>query len=126
MQFKYAGIFLLFLLLNFTVCAAIAYHTCWIYLVEKLANVYPQGRLIAVLNLLRWRMLFGFILIMPFAFVMAILFSHRIAGPVVRIKKALRSIGEGDLDFTLTLRKHDELKDVANEVNALARKLKRK
>jgi len=124
MQFKYVGIFLLFLLLNFSVCVAIVYHTGWTYLVAKLANVYPQGRLVSILNLLRWRMLFGFILVMPFAVITALMFSHRIAGPVVRIKKSLRMIGEGNFDFVIKLRKNDELKDIADEINKLVKKLK--
>lgn len=51
--------------------------------------------------------------------VFGLFFSHRIAGPVHRIKKELRQIAEGELsvDHEIKLRKGDFLLDIAKEIN---------
>ncbi len=51
--------------------------------------------------------------------IFGLFFSHRIAGPVHRIKKELREISEGKLPVThlIKLRKSDFLIDIANEIN---------
>lgn len=51
--------------------------------------------------------------------VFGLFFSHRIAGPVHRIKKELREIAEGKLPVTheIRLRKKDFLLDIAREIN---------
>lgn len=51
--------------------------------------------------------------------VFGLFFSHRIAGPVHRIKKELKEIAEGKLPITheIKLRKNDFLLDIAREIN---------
>lgn len=58
--------------------------------------------------------------LVPFAAVMAfvivlltILLSHRIAGPVYRLKRGLKAVIEGDLTVRFSLREKDELKELA-------------
>ncbi|MHC4472273.1 MAG: HAMP domain-containing protein [Planctomycetota bacterium] len=47
------------------------------------------------------------------------LFSHRVAGPIGRMKDALRSIASGNLDADLKLRKDDYFHDLCGEVNTM-------
>ena len=54
----------------------------------------------------------------------AVRVSHRIAGPAYRITMSLRRIREGDLDFTVRLRKGDHLTEVADELNSVLAKLR--
>ncbi|MFN4244688.1 MAG: hypothetical protein ACK4F9_00875, partial [Brevinematia bacterium] len=51
--------------------------------------------------------------------VFGLFFSHRIAGPVHRIKKELRDIADNKLPITheIRLRKSDFLLDIAKEIN---------
>ncbi|MGC8766988.1 MAG: hypothetical protein ACP5PT_02825 [Brevinematia bacterium] len=51
--------------------------------------------------------------------IFGLFFSHRIAGPVHRIKKELRQIANGELPVTheIKLRKSDFLLDIAKEIN---------
>ena len=56
-------------------------------------------------------------------FVIAIYFSHRIAGPQYRIVRSLRQIAEGDLTLQIRLRRRDHLKEIAEAVNGLTRTL---
>lgn len=57
------------------------------------------------------------------AFVISILaglfYSRRIAGPVYHIKHAIDDVLEGNPPQIITLRRHDELKDLASSINKL-------
>lgn len=55
-----------------------------------------------------------------------LLLSHRIAGPAYRLEKSLDRMIQGDLSFTVALRKNDYLKHVANRFNDLITVLKNK
>ncbi len=54
-------------------------------------------------------------IIVPFA----LLYSHRIAGPIYRLEQSMEMLLNGDMDFIVTLRKHDEFKYLADRMNAL-------
>ncbi|PLX79532.1 MAG: hypothetical protein C0616_10990 [Desulfuromonas sp.] len=45
--------------------------------------------------------------------------THKIAGPVYRIKKEIAKISAGDLGITIKLRKRDDLRDLAESLNQL-------
>lgn len=55
---------------------------------------------------------------------LSIYISHKIAGPLYRLKKALSLITEGNLDVKVKLRKWDDLKDLAEQVNVLVEELR--
>ena len=48
---------------------------------------------------------------------------HRIAGPLFRIKKVLKIIGDGIIPEKVRFRKKDELKDIADTVNEVISKI---
>ena len=64
-----------------------------------------------------WPVIGGFIILVG---VLTLFVTHRIAGPIFRIKRGIRDIAEGRLSETIILRKKDEFHDVAEELNALA------
>ena len=49
--------------------------------------------------------------------ILALFISHRIAGPLYRLKREIREIGEGDFSKVITLRKNDEFQDLAEVLN---------
>lgn len=49
--------------------------------------------------------------------VAAMLITHRIAGPLFRLEKALDNMLKGKLDDTIYLRSNDEGKDIAKKIN---------
>ena len=53
----------------------------------------------------------------------ALMISHRFAGPVERIEEGLDRILSGDKHHRVRLRKNDDLKGVADRINALVRRL---
>lgn len=125
-QYRFVHLVLLYMLAFFFLAVSIIYFSGWRHLVQKLANVYPQAMLIGILNTVYMRLWMAFLLLMPLAVISAILVSHKIAGPLVRIKRALRQLASGDYNFVVKLREHDQLKDVAEEINKLAETLKKK
>jgi signal transduction histidine kinase len=52
-----------------------------------------------------------------------IYFSHKIVGPIYRVKKTLAAITNGDFTGRINLRTGDELHDLADHVNLLAEEL---
>jgi len=52
--------------------------------------------------------------------------THTIAGPVYRMEKVVRNIGEGDLTHFIKLRPKDELKDLADAMNEMTMGLRNK
>ncbi len=49
--------------------------------------------------------------------------SHRIAGPVYRLEKTLEEVATGNLSQRITLRKNDDLKELATSTNKMIRVL---
>ena len=118
LQYQYVAIVLGFMIAMIILAAAVIYVTGWSQLVERLANVYPQGRLQGILKIIYLRLLLGFLILAPIAVFAAVIVSHRVAGPLVRIRRYLRLMARGEFDLApLELRRYDELKDIATLIN---------
>ena len=50
---------------------------------------------------------------------LAVIYSHRIAGPLFRLKNCVDTLAEGKDTGVITVRKHDELKDLAASLERL-------
>lgn len=57
-------------------------------------------------------------------FVVALVFSHRIAGPLYKIEISARRIGKGDLSYEVYYRKGDQLNSLRHAFNAMIKALK--
>lgn len=123
-QLRYVGVILLLMFLTGALCAYVVYYTSMIHLGEKLASVYPQGRLISIVNMVNSRILLSLILVTPMVALMGIFLSHKIAGPLFRIERTIRNITNGDLSEHIVLRKGDELSSLADVVNDLSERFK--
>lgn len=55
--------------------------------------------------------------------IIALFYSHKIAGPIYRLEKDLRSIGAGDLTIQTYFRTKDQIKQLAEDINELTRSL---
>lgn len=53
----------------------------------------------------------------------ALLLSHRLAGPVENLRKAFRIVGDGDLSHRVRLRRRDHLQDVVDDFNTMTFRL---
>lgn len=124
-QLRYTGIILLSVFVVSVLCIGTTYYLSMSMLGEKLANVYPQGRLIVTLRQINSMIIYRLVFLAPLVILIGILLSHRIAGPAYRIEKTLREIGKGNLDVYIKLRKYDELVGIANAVNDMTFDLKK-
>lgn len=123
-QLKYTGLILLFMFIVAWLAGYTVYCTGWLLMGEKLANVYPQGRLVAIMRTINITLLLRLALITPLVVLISILLSHRVAGPLYRIERFLRSVAKGDFSMKLHLRKNDELQDLAGSINEMTEDLK--
>ena len=67
-----------------------------------------------------------FILVGLATIIVTLFVSHKIAGPLYRLKKAMQELGEGNLSAEVKLRDSDALKDIAEAFNHMAKKVKEK
>ncbi len=67
-----------------------------------------------------WSLIF---LCTGFAMVMALLLSHRIAGPLFRFESTVDNMKKGNLDNIIYLRDKDEGQELAEKINELNRQL---
>ncbi|MBU1912543.1 MAG: hypothetical protein KKB22_03310 [Candidatus Omnitrophica bacterium] len=119
LQFRYIGLVFGLALIASIVTGWTVFVTGWYFLGEKLASVYPQGRLIYILKATNLALIRNLLLVSPLIFILGLLFSHRIAGPVYRISKTLEEITRGNLGLKIKLREGDELIDLADMINNL-------
>jgi signal transduction histidine kinase len=125
-QYRYVELILMHILIFFLITVAIIYFSGWRQMVQKLSNVYPQAMLVNILNAIYIKLWIGFLILLPIACISAILASHKIAGPLVRIRRALDQLTESDYNLFVKLRKGDDLQDVADQINKLAETLRKK
>ncbi len=123
LQFRFVGIVFALALLASAVTGYTVFATGWTLLGEKLTNVYPQGRLIAIFRTTNMALARNLLFTSPFIFLLGFLFSHRIAGPVYRIEKTIYEISRGNLGLRIKLRKGDELWDLADIINDMTQNL---
>ena len=94
------------------------------------ANMYrpelPQQTLISSLIAVATTLLIELLLAIPIVFFLGIRQSHRIVGPMNRIKQTLAAIGQGDFSKRITLRQGDALEDLANAINQMAERLQQR
>jgi signal transduction histidine kinase len=124
-QIKYISLILLFMFGTAIVTGYMVYVTTWVMFGEKLAAVYPQGLLLEVVKNVNMVLLLRLIFLSPLVILVGLILSHRIAGPIYRIREQLKKIRRGDYEADIRLREKDELKDLADEVNELSGNLGR-
>lgn len=66
------------------------------------------------------------LLSIPIVLFVGIRQSHRIVGPLNRIKRTLEAIGGGDFSQRIVLRQGDALEDLAKAINQMAEALQRR
>ena len=71
-------------------------------------------------------LLIELLIAIPIVFFLGIQQSHRIVGPMNRIKQTLEAIGKGGFSRRITLRKGDALEDLAKSINQMAESLQQR
>lgn len=126
-QSRLTAIFILIVIIVANIVGALVYG----FSVEKLeSNLVEEAKLPVDSKQLGQALLPGVIIaelisIFVVAFI-CIFVTHTIAGPVYRMEKVVRNIGEGDLTHFIKLRPKDELKDLADSMNEMTMGLRNK
>jgi methyl-accepting chemotaxis protein len=122
-QTKYMLLTILLLLIYTFIFVSIMFapHMLTLYFDYPLADKAEAARAILLLHRKVWPWIGGVILVLG-AF--SIFITHKIAGPLYRLKKSLTEVAEGNLDVTVKLRKWDDLQDLAQQVNQLIDELR--
>ena len=79
--------------------------------------------LIASLIAVASTLLIELLLAIPLVFFLGIRQSHRIVGPMNRLKRTIEAIGTGDFSQRIVLRQGDALEDLAKSINQMAESL---
>lgn len=126
-QSRLTAIFILIVIIVANIVGALVYG----FSIEKLENkLVVESKLPIDTSQLGQALLPGVIIaqlvsILVVAFI-CIFVTHTIAGPVYRMERVARSIGEGDLTNFIKLRPKDELKDLADAMNEMTMGLRSK
>jgi len=92
-----------------------------LYFDNPLAEKAEASRVLLLLHRKVWPAI-GAVIILFGA--LSIFVSHKIAGPLYRLKKSLSLITQGNLNVKIKLRKGDDLNDLAEHVNILVDELR--
>jgi methyl-accepting chemotaxis protein len=115
----------IFLLLTYTFAFIIIIFSPYILTLSldfySLSEKAEAARTLLLLHGKVWPGIGGIILLFG---ALSIFITHKIAGPLYRLKKSLSMIVEGNLDVKVKLRKGDDLKDLAEHFNMLAEELR--
>ena len=82
-----------------------------------------QSNLIAAFIAVATTLLIELLIAIPIVYILGIRQSHRIVGPMNRLKQTLTAIASGDFSQRITLRQGDALEDLAKVINQMADQL---
>jgi len=102
----------------------------WMFsaLVESLAPLIPESSNVnqMISESVHWSWIVFFVGAVAFTLLLTtltIVISHRIYGPIYAIRKHVAAIGRGEFAHRTHLRKSDEFKDLAKDLNSLSEAL---
>ena len=121
-QMKHAGVILILMCLVLIVFAWTVYHSGWVPLTEKLSDVYPQGRLIAMLRVLKLQLAIRLLLLVPIIIIVSVFLSHKTVGPLARLERNIRDISRGNPQI-LKVRRGDALKGLTEAINEMVKNM---
>ena len=90
------------------------------------ADLEQQATLIAALIAVATTLLVELLISIPLVYFLGIRQSHRVVGPVNRIKRVLEAIGAGDFSQRIVLRRGDALEGLAKSINEMADSLQQR
>ena len=122
LQYRFIGIMLMTLLLMTAGALGSVYAAIWSTLrtFELTTNPIAVAQLTTVGLVVTCELL----LIAPLVVWIGIRWTHKVAGPLVRINAALQQMAQGSFDVHLKLRKGDSLVELAEAINVLAASLR--
>lgn len=123
LQTKYVVQTLILLLIYtaFFICLLLSPYISSLLAGNPLQEQAQIARMLLNMHNSSWPILVAMILLMSLG---TIFMTHRVAGPVYRLKRVLAEASAGNLDVELVLREKDDLKELVQHVNVLLADLK--
>jgi methyl-accepting chemotaxis protein len=115
-QWRYVTIIVFMILLNLVVGWTV-YYTIWTTILH-----FHKIDFRSTFNLVNTMLALRGLFLAVLTICLGLFISHKTAGPLFRIKKLLRKVGEKDISQKVTLKRWDELKDLAAVVNEMLEK----
>ncbi len=91
---------------------------------KEQALIAQQQSLIARQSTLLYTLVGGLALMVVLIGLLGIYFTHKVAGPIFKMRRLLRQVGEGRLVFSERLRKGDELKEFFDDFSRMVEQLR--
>jgi len=119
-QYKFVLMLIFFIFLTVLTVSFTTFYVIWQNVIEEFFFVPEASKKLGDIYLRTSELL-----VLPLAVlavigaVAGIFISHRIAGPVYRIKKVSEEIAKGNLSINVKFRKGDELHDLADSMNSM-------
>ena len=113
------GLMLFFMALGL----ALVSHAVWFTL--RALDAWDNAFFFAVFGRVAWMISIETLIAIPLVVAFGIFVTHKVVGPIGRMKAALDAIGTGNFTMRLKLRKGDALMDLAEGINRLATSLQR-
>jgi methyl-accepting chemotaxis protein len=124
LQFRYVGGVLFAMLFVSLVVGYFIYQNIWNVLLNESRYNDWSPFLNAVKDQTDKQIFFGVAISIVLMMLVSVYMSHKIAGPLFRLKKCFLDVAKGDLSFEMRLRKGDELTDLVDDFNGMLRNLK--
>jgi len=116
LRFVWAVVFLLLLS-----SLAVVGGMCWaLWFTLYSFELLKDAPLVALFNTVAWTVILELIFLIPLVVWVGILLTHKVAGPLVRIRATLSEMAKGNFDLHIKLRKGDALGELAEDINRLA------
>lgn len=126
LQLKLLALILLSILIPLFVVGGCLYYLMFQIMAEQLA--IPESiaqNLTPVLHKINFLLLIGLPPVLILIFILTVVLTHRLVGPLTRLERNLTKISEGDYSVRLRLRKDDDLKPLAEIINKIIDKLEK-
>lgn len=86
----------------------------------------PQQTVVYCFIAIALTLLVELLISIPAIWILGIRQSHRVVGPIMRLKKMIEAIGNGDFSQRITLREGDALEGLAKSLNAMCESLQKR
>ncbi len=120
MTYLIVGLLLFFMVLALVLVS----HAVWYTL--RALDAWDRAFFFAMFGRVAWMISIETLIAIPLVVACGIFVTHKVVGPLGRMKAALDAIGSGNFMMRLKLRKGDALVDLAEAINRLATSLQQR
>ncbi len=127
LQFKFLVLILISIMTPIFLVGGCLYYLIFQIMAEQLA--IPESiaqNLIPVLDKINFLIILSMPVVIFLLFLLGLILTHRLIGPLKRLEDDLTKISEGDYSIRLKLRKDDDLRPIAEVINKIINKLEKK